>query len=1266
MKKIVASLTVMSVILSIIAIAPFSRVYAADVVKQKQMVIYNGLGTNYELPGCIEENRGAIWDSPPWGGDKTYRYVSGADYIIYKINLPGNCADLFFYAFDYPNGKMELSKDKVNWIDTTYKLSSGNGGYFVSENQSILENNPQRTVYIKISSSNTLQYMWGSLIAMFKPFAQESSDTGSFRTDGGTNEQSRIFQQGSTETQQVWDGMILRKVNSGQSITYAFTFPQSTSRVTFTGSIANDVKVSVSGDNTTFTETKSGSFTFEPGVMKEIAVATTANALSGSGLKTVYLKIESFSGASGFAFCEILGYSAEYSSAVFEKALLNNAPVVSDDEFVFEKSNDVTLGSGIRTIPDGSYITYLYEYGQNITGVLNLLTTSMSEADIKLSKDNTSWVNTTCSASGLEYRYMPENQSFLEDNPNRKLYIKIAAKGGAENLYLKLILNCKTEIESEQRISFAPSEIADANNMTGEIVYLYDTADTAVSSNIRTINTNGYAVYKFDLNNSASFAKLMLELKNEVLIKVSSSGLTWTKLTDSVINSNPSAMRKIELDITSLLEDNPNKIIYIRLENAGGSPVQISEISLDFKYQSIDIPDTENNINSIFFRPFSTSFATLEPQYIYDQHSSYSYYWDALGCNIRRFINNKSYVTYMFKLPNNTTEAAAIITVKYQYKISVSTDGSQYTLLDYSTDLKTGDPIGEQKTVTLDLGEYLKDNPNKTLYLRIGNYDSSVQGGLVSTEIKYITKGTERESNIPYNSGFTFGPGTQDDARFLYKLFNVSDSISDTIGWSKTIYGDGFAEYKFNIENNAKDGELVVTAINQLRVCISNDRRTWHELGIVEKKLGEEINASFSIGKYLQNNYNKEFFIRFYSSNPAADYPSILTNIGVRYLVSGLDYEDLPVNLLEDENGFTYYRVPIGFDKENPYIEKDTNGVGKSFSVNDYEEGSFFSRENTEKVRHADLNDSVTYKFTFSPDVNSAVLNAVLACEYNVELSSDNKNFDKITTSKFKTQNIRYAQTIDLNVSKYLINNPSKTVYVRFSDPTGEDRYGTAILDIFVRYKSQPKSPEDLMVYNSKNEIYYGESIFFDVSTSYEKEYIHKNENTTIFDYFYRNVRVANENDYVVYKFELPSNTYSANFVYKAFLQYNFSVSPDDDYYIDVAYNPDLFVDTDGELSVFKEADITDFLEEGGKKVLYIKCSDYTFFDRRGAHVYALGVEYTTRGPLTAEKPEHGNANTGDKGTIYGIIFSLSCLVCTAAVSQKINLKKRRRVEKNV
>lgn len=278
----------------------------------------------------------------------------------------------------------------------------------------------------------------------------------------------------------------------------------------------------------------------------------------------------------------------------------------------------------------------------------------------------------------------------------------------------------------------------------------------------------------------------------------------------------------------------------------------------------------------------------------------------------------------------------------------------------------------------------------------------------------------------------------------------------------------------------------------------------------------------------------------------------------------------------------------------------------------------------------------------------------LLAREYQVEISKDNKNFEKLITSKCKTFRTNVTTIETINLAKYLQDNAEKTVYLRFSDPTPEDEFGTTIVNIFVKYKADGQAPtaEEMIPYYDNVEPAY-QGILFAANTSYEKEYLMEEQGAGTLSFFGDNIKVLNEDAYAIYKFDLANNTYTANLVFRAFKQYKFSVSTDNEYYIDVASNPDMFAYEDGRIAAFQEADISDFLYDNPSKVLYIKVEDYTPYDKGGTHLYAFGIEYTTKGenipdPSIPEESEPNlddteNAENAETGvTVPYVVFFIS------------------------
>ena len=145
--------------------------------------------------------------------------------------------------------------------------------------------------------------------------------------------------------------------------------------------------------------------------------------------------------------------------------------------------------------------------------------------------------------------------------------------------------------------------------------------------------------------------------------------------------------------------------------------------------------------------------------------------------------------------------------------------------------------------------------------------------------------------------------------------------------------------------------------------------------------------------------------------------PSEMAELYKQYASEKFDDLDT-VNLVPDGNademGFLYYA------KNHNAIETGASGA----------------------VRYADGDEYFIYRFDLADDVESATLYLKLSGRFDVEVSRDNREYARVIHSEGYFSDV---QDYEIDITKFLKDNSSKNVYVRFSDPTPENADGAML-----------------------------------------------------------------------------------------------------------------------------------------------------------------------------------------------------------------------------
>jgi hypothetical protein len=257
-------------------------------------------------------------------------------------------------------------------------------------------------------------------------------------------------------------------------------------------------------------------------------------------------------------------------------------------------------------------------------------------------------------------------------------------------------------------------------------------------------------------------------------------------------------------------------------------------------------------------------------------------------------------------------------------------------------------------------------------------------------------------------------------------------------------------------------------------------------------------------------------------------------------------------------------------------LNTDIQGVSFAANNSDKEtlhiyEDQFSNLDNGH--RFADGDTSWVYKFDLADDIDRATLSLDIGGDYEVDISKDGTNWSGAARAN---GNINRT-TVESDLSGWLINNPSKIIYVKFTDGSPLDGNGPSLYHLTL-----------------SSEI---SGISLTTPSYLDNQFIVQNTGAIDNDH-----RYADENRVIVYKFDLTDDVTDATLAMDIAGDYVVDVSSDGINWITAA-------NANGNLSrTTVTSNLSGWLVSNPSKIVYVKFRDGSPLDGHGPSLYHLNV----------------------------------------------------------
>ena len=558
--------------------------------------VYN-YGIDIQDTAYIHQNNGATLGNAPWGGDETtWRHISGDSFIIYKITMPSNANITTIDGFDNGGGIMDYSCDLQNWVPFTY-----NSNVYTPTGNSLIGASGQNIdVYIRLRAQTGIEFVYGMISINITAFGEERmrseiiSTSFDFASEESPFRRSDRLYEVSDENQGfTFLNTLARSVVGTGYLVYKFDFMDAATDFSFVSWSTGAIKASVSKDNENYTTVFDQ--TVDPGGHTFCAAGQATQILENNPQKIVYLKIESNDLESeavigNIVFNTVLPTQEEVLPGKQLIGVYNYENTVDTDTITFggnetyskiHQNNGSVLGGNVfwdspeqtwRHIPDGSSIIYQVLLPTNAT-ISRVQTFGGGNGVVEFSSNLTDWTGSTFVATGTdpENNFYPENQNFFSPTGQKAyVYIRVSPQtGSGEFVYGRFYVEWSPF--GEER---GLQEIITTSYINPYSDRLYDAGadflDFEENLLIRKISGSDEIIYRFDFADSAQSFMLDSFSKGSIKASISNDLQVWT--TTFSITASPFACNVLVPANTWIFENNPKKIVYVKVASSDGDP----------------------------------------------------------------------------------------------------------------------------------------------------------------------------------------------------------------------------------------------------------------------------------------------------------------------------------------------------------------------------------------------------------------------------------------------------------------------------------------------------------------------------------------------------------------------------------------------------------------------------------------------------------------------------------------------------------------------
>ena len=477
------------------------------------------------------------------------------------------------------------------------------------------------------------------------------------------------------------------------------------------------------------------------------------------------------------------------------------------------------------------------------------------------------------------------------------------------------VLLAMAEVTTESKYQV----IYEGNDTDASFIDSESTNTYGAWSGYRTLENGKTITYKLDLpDNTVSVGEIGSWVAvAPYTLQISKDKTTWVDAPVSRGTMANSEGAYFTAEDQSFLDNNSNKIIYLRFTGGGSCAIGTCDITYTVSGEvsenssssesSVDSSSSESSVDSS-----ETSGTDKKEVFLFndkDGIDSDKSYIDTDGVtnsyadwNGYRTLENNASITYEVNLPDNIVsldEISSWVAVP-SYSIKISKDKT--TWVDATT---TEMNNSSESVFTPEDQSFLNSNDDNILYIQITGHSSCAYGNIilrftVDTALPEGTTGGAVNNQAIQNKSLVVLSGYIKDTQELNdKTFIDYTCTADKYAvWSgyRTLEQGDTITYKLDLPDNtvsiAKIDSWVAVASYSLQV--SKDKTTWVDATITAGEMKDMSTASFTPDDQtiLENNNSKIIYLRFTGGNSCA-----IGNCEVKYTVDTMKPEENPVDM---------------------------------------------------------------------------------------------------------------------------------------------------------------------------------------------------------------------------------------------------------------------------------------------------------------------------------------------------------------------------------
>ncbi|UVI29765.1 GxGYxYP domain-containing protein [Paenibacillus spongiae] len=279
---------------------------------------------------------------------------------------------------------------------------------------------------------------------------------------------------------------------------------------------------------------------------------------------------------------------------------------------------------------------------------------------------------------------------------------------------------------------------------------------------------------------------------------------------------------------------------------------------------------------------------------------------------------------------------------------------------------------------------------------------------------------------------------------------------------------------------------------------------------------------------------------------------------------------------LEVVDPYTYYR----FYRESVMANKNTDILGADFNTaGNVEELAYLYQNNGSSIdvnhRFADGHSSWSYEFDLADDVNNATVILDIENHYVISGSKDGETWTTLATADGRAP----RGMVKLDISPLLVDNPTKTVYLKFNDGSTNDGWGPSLYHVTL-----------------STSVNITEATFDTNGSADEWLYLTENNGSSIEN----DHRVTGQTGSFTYKFDMADHVTGGSV--RLDIAHDYVVSGSSD---NATWTPLKEAGENADRGIVS-LDLTPLLQNNPSKTVYLKISDGAGDNARGASLWQL------------------------------------------------------------